>query len=91
MTLTTAQRGYGWDHRIERNRWVPLVAAGQAICARCGRPIHPAQEWHLDHNYDRTGYLGVSHAHCNRRAGAKLGAQRRWSKPRRVAITANRW
>jgi hypothetical protein len=89
MALTTVQRGYGAQHKAERARWAPLVEAGQAVCVRCGLPIQPGSQWHLDHTEDRTGYLGVSHARCNRKAGAKLGARRRWGT--RTAITRSRW
>jgi hypothetical protein len=42
-----------------------LVRVGAAICARCGRPIGPGQNWDLDHRDDRLGYLGASHRGCN--------------------------
>ena len=60
------QRGYDAAHDAERQRWAPLVDAGQVSCARCGAPIPPGTAWDLDHTDDRTGYLGPSHAGCNR-------------------------
>ena len=42
----------------------PIVNAGKATCCRCNEPIHAGEEWHLDHNDTRDGYLGVSHATC---------------------------
>lgn len=58
-------RGYDVAHERERQRWAPLVATGRIQCARCYRLIAPGAVWHLDHNADRTGYLGPSHARCN--------------------------
>lgn len=63
---TTTQRGYGHGHRKTRAALEAAVASGNTRCARCGRPIKPGQPWDLDHTPDRTGYLGASHAHCNR-------------------------
>lgn len=63
---STAERGYGSDHQRRREAWQLLVERGNVACSRCGRPILPGQEWDLDHTDDRTGYLGPSHAACNR-------------------------
>jgi len=78
----TAGRGYGWSHQLERARWAAAVASGEVTCSRCGSPIGPDQEWHLDHHDDRSlGYRGASHAICNlsaagRRSGQVRRAQR---------------
>ena len=53
------------------------LRAGKATCARCGEPIHPEDDWHLDHNADRNGYLGPSHASCNLAAAAAVTNGRR--------------
>lgn len=63
------ERGYTADHDRERERWRPAVQLGAVKCARCGKPIAPDAEWALDHNDERTGYLGPSHKLCNDRAG----------------------
>ena len=68
---SAAKRGYGRAHRAVRNRMKPAVEAGTTTCARCGEPIRPGQAWAPDHNGDRTGYLGPSHALCNNRAGGR--------------------
>lgn len=65
---TTSQRGYGTQHQHTRNHLAAIVNAGNATCSRCNQPIHPGQLWDLDHTPDRTGYLGPSHARCNRAA-----------------------
>jgi hypothetical protein len=68
------ERGYGYAHRQEREKWAPKVAQGGVDCARCHQRIVPGEEWHLDHADDRDGYLGPSHARCNdSAAGRKKG------------------
>ena len=70
-------RGYGWwAHRTRRAAIAPLVAAGKAICASCGKRILPGESWDLGHTDDRRGYLGPEHARCNRAKGARKGAGR---------------
>jgi hypothetical protein len=70
---------YGAAHRALRRRLEPKVAAGLAFCARCGERIEPNQAWDLDHRDDRQGYLGPSHATCNRQAkGGRRRRSREW-------------
>jgi hypothetical protein len=71
---TRGSRGYGAAHRKLRAGVARVVEAGEAVCARCGRPIRAGEDWDLDHSTDRTGYLGPSHRSCNRQAGARNGA-----------------
>jgi hypothetical protein len=76
---TTTSRGYGGDHKAERERWRPVVEAGQAQCAAVtclepSRDIAPDAAWDLDHNDARTGYRGPAHALCNRSAGGVAAA-----------------
>jgi hypothetical protein len=80
-------RGYGTVHYARRRQVVPLVNSGNAVCSRCGGPISPGEQWHLDHSDDRQGYLGVSHEYCNlQAAGIKTQRLRnaspalRWSR-----------
>ena len=80
-------RGYGSTHDARRRQVKPLVDSGNAVCSRCGNPISPREQWHLDHTDDRTGYLGVAHAYCNLRAAGiktaklrKFGQGMRWSR-----------
>lgn len=40
-TGRTVERGYGKGHRQTRERFRPIVEAGEAICARCFGPIAP--------------------------------------------------
>jgi hypothetical protein len=78
---TTTTRGYGAQHQQERAKWVAIVDAGDTKCARCHALIKADQAWDLDHNDDRTGYIGPSHVSCNRSAGGRNGA----------AVTNSRW
>lgn len=59
-------------HKTRRKRALADLARrpGQP-CARCGRPMFVTQLLDLDHTDDRTGYLGLSHRSCNRRAGQR--------------------
>jgi hypothetical protein len=50
----------------------------------------PGQKLHLDHNDDRTGWLGFSHAACNLRAAAKKARAIQLAGKRRPN-TAHRW
>jgi hypothetical protein len=70
-----SSRGYGQGHKARRERVALLVASGLATCARCGSAIAPGEPFDLDHNSDRSGYLGPSHRRCNRVEGARRGAE----------------
>lgn len=73
---TTTTRGYGYSHQVLRRALLP--GAYGTPCPRCGERMQPGQPLDLDHTEDRTGYRGMAHATCNRRAGAhKTNAQRR--------------
>lgn len=76
----TAARGYGRTHRLERERWKPVVEAGQVECWRCHQPIDPSKPWDLGHDdEDRTKYKGPEHPLCNRRtSGRKPKTSVRW-------------
>jgi hypothetical protein len=85
MSRSTTAGGYGHEHQQFRRRVAQAVALGGAVCARCGLPIRPGEEWHLDHDdEDRGRYLGPSHARCNvSAAGRKAGgsaAVTNWSQ-----------
>ncbi|VAZ77477.1 hypothetical protein LAUMK4_05844 [Mycobacterium persicum] len=61
------QRGYGRAHKQRRQRLTALVKSGEAVCWRCGQPIHPQEPWDLGHDdHDRTQYRGPEHRRCNR-------------------------
>lgn len=64
----TTARGYGSSHQRLRKLLLPN-AHGQP-CTRCGKPLKPGQPLDLDHTDDRSGYRGLAHRSCNRRAGA---------------------
>jgi len=77
-----SQAKYGYAHQDLRARLAPQVAAGFAMCSRCGLRIEPGQAWDLDHG-SNGGYRGPSHASCNRAAGADVtnAKARRFSEP----------
>lgn len=70
----TTQRGYGHSHRQERDRWKPLVDAGQVSCWRCGSWLNSDEPWDLGHDdHDRSLYRGPECRSCNRSAAARKG------------------
>ena len=63
---------YGADHQRLRATWAQKIANGaKPTCPRCGFPVMPKDEWHLDHNDDGITYRGPAHAFCNTSAGGK--------------------
>lgn len=73
-----AKAKYGYRHQKERERWAPVVAAGQAYCCEpvCLMPdrwIRPGSRWHLSHDRSGTVWIGVSHYRCNTTEGGKRG------------------
>lgn len=70
---TAATRGYGTPHATERKRRLANWRPGDP-CARCGQPMWgPSDRIDLGHTDDRTGYIGLEHAECNRADGARRG------------------
>jgi hypothetical protein len=75
----TSIQGYGWSHQRLRAKLAPTVAAGMAVCARCGKPIRADEPWDLDHDdVDRRRYLGPSHRRCNRATSRVQRHSREW-------------
>jgi hypothetical protein len=72
---------YDAEHYRLRKQWEPEVDAGIVGCARCGIVIEPGTPWDLDHTDDRSGYLGPSHASCNRRAPSLKAKRASTSRP----------
>lgn len=68
----STERGYGGAHKTTRKRYIAAHKPGDP-CARCGDPMwDDVRLLDLDHNDERTGYLGLSHRACNRRtAGSR--------------------
>lgn len=65
------KREYDRAHKRMRKTYAPVLRAGNAVCARCGRPIAPGELWDLDHDDNdplQRRYLGPSHRRCNRRS-----------------------
>jgi hypothetical protein len=88
-TRSSAARGYGSGHRKLRAALLPQAYG--TPCVRCGHVMLPGQLLHLDHNDDRTGYLGFSHGGrchiCGRRCNVEAAARkakmvRRYGKTR---------
>jgi hypothetical protein len=65
------------DAAHDKVRRQTIAGAYGTACARCGEDMtvgHALGEPELDHDDDNPGrYLGYSHSHCNRSAGAKKG------------------
>ncbi|HEU5206276.1 MAG TPA: hypothetical protein VFT94_01585 [Gaiellaceae bacterium] len=57
---------YGSGHQRSRAAVAVAVEQGRALCSRCGELIEPGTPWDLDHDDNGNGYLGPSHARCNR-------------------------
>ena len=74
---TTTQRGYGYAHQQLVRAARAAYVAGQP-CARCGKPIWPAQPVDLGHadGTAKQQYAGLEHRSCNRAAGARLKNRR---------------
>lgn len=78
---------YDHKHRAERERWRPIVEAGQAQCAElvCLMPsrwLAPDTKWDLAHDRTSGGYLGPAHARCNRAEGGREKHKRARQPPR---------
>ena len=79
---------YRGHHDQMRRVYARTVAAGAAVCVRCGKPIAPGEAWDLDH-VDGGGphdYAGPAHGRCNRQAGA-----RKRNAGRSPVATGARW
>ena len=79
---------YRYAHQQERNRWRPIVEAGQAACSEpvCVMPtrwIAPGSRWDLSHDATGTRWIGPSHARCNRAENARRNNPKRAAKRRR--------
>lgn len=92
---TTTEQGLGWEH--QQARAAALPKAWDTPCPYCGKLMLRGQNLDLDHQVARAlgGHHGprrMAHAHCNRSAGGKLGAQLR--QARRTPTTnrhSRRW
>jgi hypothetical protein len=73
---SSSARGYGGEHKMLRRKALAELVDGSP-CPRCGGAMHAGQDLDLDHADDGTGYLGLSHSECNRRAGAIRANRRR--------------
>lgn len=74
---------YRWAHQQKRARMLP-AAYGRA-CIYCGRVMLAWMKLDLDHATN-----SITHASCNRSAGAKLGNHLRGLRRRYNTITTRR-
>lgn len=74
---------YDGQHQSTRRRMLPYAVGSQ--CARCGNPILDGEPIDLDHADNGDGYLGWSHASCNRRAGGRASQLGRADRARVVS------
>lgn len=83
----TTDRGYGHTHRQARKHALANLKDGDPCC-RCRQPMYRTHARHLDldHSTDRTTYLGLAHATCNRSAGARWGNTLRGHQPQPAPI-----
>lgn len=98
-----AKSKYGHEHQQERERWRPIVAAGDAYCAEpvCLMPsrwISPTlastQLWHVCHDPSGRIVIGVGHRRCNLAEAARRGNRMRRRRPKQApkqAPTTGRW
>lgn len=78
---------YGSAHQKLRKQLLPNAYG--TPCPRCGRLMSQGQELQLDHgDPGATGYLGIVHGICNRRAGGQLGRARLRAK---IRADRERW
>jgi hypothetical protein len=88
----TTKAGYGNQH--QKLRKALLAKAYGTPCFRCGLPMLPGQQLHLDHTDDRTGYGGFSHKACNLKAAARKARAQQLKRLKLVTprpTTAHRW
>ena len=84
---STTERGLGSAHVAGKKRLLAQMRDGQP-CPRCGKPMFRTQALDRDHVIDRAkggtdGMAVLSHASCNRSAGARAGNLRRPFRPPR--------
>lgn len=90
--LTTPQRGYGRHHQRTRTTALRNLTPGTP-CPLCGQPMYREQNLDLDHETpialggNPHGPRRLTHARCNRQAGARIGQQR----IRAQRVTSRRW
>jgi 5-methylcytosine-specific restriction endonuclease McrA len=90
---TTTQRWLGAAHQKDRHRLLAALRDGDP-CPRCGQPMYRWQLLDRDHVIDRAlgggdGPAVLSHQHCNRSAGARMGNKMRGTG--RGWATSRRW
>jgi len=87
-TRSNGRRTYGSRHiNLKKRLLADLQRRPGQPCPRCGQPMWPGQNLHLDHDDNSDGYNGLAHASCNLRAGQQITTlilrARRWQPPPR--------
>lgn len=88
------QRSYGADYTEARRRLLATVTP-ETQCALCGQPARELDGWQCDHvipasrgGASTLANLQIVHASCNRRRGARLGAETSAKRRRAKGATA---
>ncbi len=88
---STTARGYGSPHQQARQRYLARYRPGDP-CTRCGQPLpRDTSLIDLGHNDTRTGWTGLEHRACNRRAGAINGNRARGNQPPKPVRRTSVW
>lgn len=105
MRRKTAERGYGAEHKREREKYRADVERGAEFCRRCSRWIPPAgigqcpkcgknhRGWDLGHaDFDRGVWTGPEHVCCNRAtAGRRFRVVAKRAEPKPLRRTSRDW
>lgn len=78
---TREERGYGADHKAEREQYAKLIRAGITVrCVTCNEPL--SLDFHLGHAEDRASWIGPQCPVCNDSAAGKASHSSPLSTPR---------
>ena len=85
--ISTTQQGYGYQHQQLRKTWAVRVEAGEVVCGKCGKLIHPNAPFDLGHPWDRKDLPPAPwHRACNRSYAATVTKKRRQAERAGTAL-----